>query len=183
VSTSFIQVTTLEFVVREGVVRLPGERSLHELLARVLAEERRQGLTHCRGLHLLARDFLDSFEFRFINIYGDSHTFGLFADVTLDLKSMHGKRNILLLPTFEYELGQPMDIWFFDRSVLLELESVMPRKLRVEYPGALNHVMSCGDRRESLTAGICGFLSTVDVLRCKQNRWMKQTRLCCKHFL
>ena len=32
----------------------------------------------------------------------------------------------------------------------------MPRKMRVEYPGTINHVMSCGDRREAV------FLDDVD---------------------
>jgi putative transposase len=30
---------------------------------------------------------------------------------------------------------------------------VMPRKLRVEYPGAIYHVMNRGDRRESIFLG------------------------------
>ena len=55
--------------------------------------------------------------------------------------------------------GQSID--WFDFAVLTgwcpgAITAGMPRKLRVEYPGAMYHVMSPGDRREAI------FLDDVD---------------------
>jgi len=47
--------------------------------------------------------------------------------------------------------GQPIT-WFLwiDQTAGHWYPSFMPRKLRVEYPGAMCHVMSRGDRRENI---------------------------------
>ena len=44
----------------------------------------------------------------------------------------------------------------FDRAVRIREKVSMPRKIRVEYPGAIYHVLSRGDRRDDI------FLDDVD---------------------
>jgi hypothetical protein len=57
------------------------------------------------------------------------------------------------------ERGQPI-AWFIliflDNLRPIEQGELIPRKLRIQYPGAIYHVMSRGDRRENI------FLDDVD---------------------
>jgi hypothetical protein len=53
--------------------------------------------------------------------------------------------------------GQPIAwvILGIDSCLSIVLYVGMPRKLRIEYPGAMYHVMSRGDRREKIFLNLC----------------------------
>ncbi len=61
------------------------------------------------------------------------------------------RQKILLVPFFLRSRGQTI-AWFVVVAVagVVGYRLLMPRKLRVEYPGAMYHVMSRGDRREDI---------------------------------
>ena len=76
---------------------------------------------------------------------GDDHTFNVLRDLEL-------------LPGLLEKKGSPIAwvIWGVDSDSSIVWDAGMPRKLRMEYPGAMYHVMSRGDRRERI------FLDDVD---------------------
>ena len=76
---------------------------------------------------------------------GDDHTFNVLRDLEL-------------LPGLLEKKGSPIAwvIWGVDSDSSIVWDAGMPRKLRMEYPGAMYHVMSRGDWRERI------FLDDVD---------------------
>ena len=71
----------------------------------------------------------------------------------------------------------------FDAGPCFGMFTVLPRARRVEYPGAIYHVMDCGDRREDilLNGTATGAKSLLHIRMTKANNRRQKTGIHCQY--